>query len=65
MSAQWLKAQKSLAGNRLTLAVALGTLSGWLLILQAGCLAQTLSGVIFDQRSLAEVMPWFWALLCC
>ncbi|MEJ2453355.1 MAG: thiol reductant ABC exporter subunit CydD [Candidatus Thiodiazotropha sp.] len=63
MSAQWLKAQKHLAGNRLKQAVALGTLSGWLLILQAGCLAQAVSGVIFDQRSLSEVMPWLWGLL--
>jgi ATP-binding cassette subfamily C protein CydD len=63
MALSWLKAQSPLAGNRLRLAVALGTLSGWLLILQAGCLAQAVSGVIFDKRSLAEVMPWFWALL--
>ncbi len=62
-SSIWLKAQKPLAGNRLRLAVALGTLSGWLLILQAGCLAQAVSGVIFDQRSLSEVMPWLWGLL--
>jgi ATP-binding cassette subfamily C protein CydD len=59
----WLKAQKPLAGNRLNLAVALGTLSGWLLILQAGCLAQAVSGVIFEQRSLVQVLPWLWALL--
>ncbi len=63
MPAQWLKAQKPLAGNRLKLAVALGTLSGWLLILQAGCLAQAVSSVIFDQRSLGQVMPWLWGLL--
>jgi ATP-binding cassette subfamily C protein CydD len=63
MPAAWLKAQKSLAGNRLKLAVAFGTLSGWLLILQAGCLAQAVSGVIFEERTLAEVMPWLWALL--
>ncbi len=63
MPAQWLKAQKPLAGNKLKLAVGLGTLSGWLLILQAGCLAQVVSGVIFDQRSLGDVMPWLWALL--
>jgi ATP-binding cassette, subfamily C, bacterial CydD len=63
MPAQWLKAQKPLTGNRLRLAVAFGTLSGWLLILQAGCLAQAVSGVIFDQRTLGDVMPWMWALL--
>lgn len=63
MSAHWLKAQKPLAGNRLKLAVALGTLSGWLLILQAWCLAQAVSGVIFLERDLQEVMPWLWGLL--
>jgi ATP-binding cassette subfamily C protein CydD len=63
LPSSWLKAQKPLAGNRLRLAVALGTLSGWLLILQAICLAQTVSGVIFDQLSLTEVMPWLWAML--
>jgi ATP-binding cassette subfamily C protein CydD len=63
MSVQWLKAQKSLAGNKLKLTVLLGTLSGWLLILQAWCLAQAVSRVIFDQHSLGEVMPWLWFLL--
>ncbi|MET0090036.1 MAG: thiol reductant ABC exporter subunit CydD [Candidatus Thiodiazotropha sp.] len=62
-SSDWLKAQKSLAGNKLRQAVAFGLLSGWLLILQAGCLAQAVSGVIFEQRSLGDVMPWLWALL--
>jgi ATP-binding cassette subfamily C protein CydD len=59
----WLKAQKSLAGNKLKQTVLLGTLSGWLLILQAWCLAQAVSRVIFDQHSLNEVMPWLWGLL--
>ncbi|MET0052748.1 MAG: ABC transporter transmembrane domain-containing protein [Candidatus Thiodiazotropha sp.] len=62
-SSDWLKAQKPLAGNKLRQAVAFGLLSGWLLILQAGCLAQAVSGVIFQQRSLGDVMPWLWALL--
>lgn len=63
MPTQWLKAQKPLAGSRLKQAVALGTLSGWLLILQAGCLAKAVSGVVFDQRTLGDVMPWMWGLL--
>lgn len=63
MSAGWLKAQQPLAGNRLRVAVACATLSGWLLIAQAGCLAQAVSGVIFEQQTLSEVMPWLWALL--
>ncbi len=63
LPADWLKAQKPLAGNRLKLAVVFGLFSGWLLILQAGCLAKAVSGVIFDQRTLHDVMPWLWALL--
>jgi ATP-binding cassette subfamily C protein CydD len=63
MLPHWLKAQKSFAGHRLKLAVALGTLSGWLLILQAWCLAQAVSGVIFLEQNLNEVMPWLWGLL--
>ncbi len=63
MSAHWLKAQQSHAGNKLRLAVGLGTLSGWLLILQAGCLARVVSGVIFDRQDLGDAMPWLWALL--
>ncbi|PVV10596.1 MAG: thiol reductant ABC exporter subunit CydD [gamma proteobacterium symbiont of Ctena orbiculata] len=63
MSALWLKAHKPLAGNRLRLAVALGTLSGWLLILQAWCLAQVVSGVIFLEHNLLQVMPWLWGML--
>jgi ATP-binding cassette subfamily C protein CydD len=59
----WLKAQKPLAGNRLKRAVILGTLSGWLLILQAWCLAKAVSGVVFEQHSLSEMMPWLWVLL--
>ena len=62
-ASDWLKSQKPLAGNRLRLAVALGTLSGWLLILQAICLAQAVSGVIFEERTLSEVMPWLWIML--
>jgi ATP-binding cassette subfamily C protein CydD len=63
MSPHWLKAQKSFAGHRLKLAVVLGTLSGWFLILQAWCLAQAVSGVIFLEQELHEVMPWLWGLL--
>ncbi|MET0066425.1 MAG: thiol reductant ABC exporter subunit CydD [Candidatus Thiodiazotropha sp.] len=62
-TADWLKAQKSLAGDKLRQAVVFGLLSGWLLILQAGCLAQAVSGVIFEQQTLSDVMPWLWALL--
>jgi ATP-binding cassette subfamily C protein CydD len=63
MTARWLKAQKPLAGNRLKLAVFFGLLSGWLLILQAWCLAQAVSGVILHEQLLSEVMPWLWATL--
>ncbi|MEJ2424884.1 MAG: thiol reductant ABC exporter subunit CydD [Candidatus Thiodiazotropha sp.] len=59
----WLKTHKPLAGNRLKLAVVFGMFSGWLLILQAGCLAQAISGVIFEHHTLHDVMPWLWTLL--
>jgi ATP-binding cassette, subfamily C, bacterial CydD len=63
MASRWLKEQKPLAGNKLTQAVALGILSGWLLIAQAACLAQAVAGAIFEQQTLSEVMPWLWTLL--
>jgi ATP-binding cassette, subfamily C, bacterial CydD len=63
MPANWLKAQRPLTGGYLKLAIGLGLLSGWLLILQAWALARVVSGVIFDDRSLADIMPWMWGLL--
>jgi ATP-binding cassette, subfamily C, bacterial CydD len=63
MPTKWLKTQKPLAGGYLKLAVGLGLLSGWLLILQSWCLAHVVSGVIFDEATLREAMPWLWSLL--
>ena len=62
-SAEFLKSQKSLAGRYLSLAVAVGALGGFLLILQAWCLARVVDGVVFQQQKLPEVMPWLWAML--
>ena len=60
---QFLKSQKSKAGYFLTLSVGIGTASGFLLILQAWCLAQVVDGVVFQQHSLIDVMHWLWAML--
>jgi len=62
MPSHWLKAQKSLSGHHLQLAVALGTLSGWLLMPQAWCLAKVLSGTILERQPPADLMPWMLAL---
>lgn len=59
----FLKSQKTHAGRYLSLAVGIGALAGFLLILQAWCLAEVVSGVIFAQQGLTELMPWLWAML--
>ena len=59
----WLKEQKNLSGNALILAAGLGTLSGWLVILQAWMLAKVVSGVIIEQLGLNDLMPWLWSML--
>ncbi len=59
----FLKSQKPLAGHTLAMAVGIGTLSGFLLIVQAWCLAQVVNGVIFEAQTLPDVMPWLWAML--
>lgn len=60
---RWLKSHKHLSGHYLTLAVALGTLSGYLLILQAWLLAQVISRVVFAHQALADVMHLMWGML--
>lgn len=59
----FLKAQKRQSNTLLTWTVALGTFGGCLLIAQAWCLAQVVDGVVFGGQSLADVMPWLWAML--
>jgi ATP-binding cassette, subfamily C, bacterial CydD len=61
--ANWLKQWKQLAGNALLLAAGLGTLSGWLVILQAWMLAKVVSGVIIEQQNLSDLMPWLYSML--
>ncbi len=45
------------------MAVGIGTLAGFLLILQAWCLTEVINGVIFLQHGLNQLMPWLWAML--
>jgi len=44
-------------------AVALGTGSGLLLLVQAWLLASVVNAVVFGQQALSAVLPWLWALL--
>lgn len=58
----WLQDKKALAGYALSLAVGLGLLSGFLLIVQAWFLARIVCAVVIDHKDLSFVMPWLWAL---
>ena len=61
--AVWLKTQKTRTGRWLSLAVGLGVLGGFLLIVQAWLLARVIDSVIFSQASLEQVQPWLWPML--
>jgi ATP-binding cassette subfamily C protein CydD len=58
-----LKSWKTHSGFWLKAAVALGLLSGLLLIGQAWLLAKTVNAVVFNHAILPEVMPWLWGML--
>jgi ATP-binding cassette subfamily C protein CydD len=58
----WLRGQARLARRPISLAVALGVLSGLLLIPQAWYLAHAVNAVVLQHASLAEVLPWLWPL---
>ncbi|MGD8932765.1 MAG: thiol reductant ABC exporter subunit CydD, partial [Chromatiales bacterium] len=60
---EFLRFSKHHAGHALSLAVGIGTLAGFLLILQAWCLAEIIDGVIFEKQEVKQLLPWFWALL--
>lgn len=60
---RWLKQQKPLAGRYLSVATGLGVLAGFLLILQAWCLARVVNGVVFAGQTLDQLLPWLWAML--
>jgi len=60
---QWLGRTARLTRLPLTLATALGLLSGWALIGQAWLLARVVNGIIFRHAELATVWPWLWTLL--
>ncbi|TCT20737.1 thiol reductant ABC exporter subunit CydD [Thiobaca trueperi] len=59
----WLKAQRPLAGNALSLTLSLNTANGLLAIVQAWCLAVILNAAIFEDAGLTTIQPWLWALL--
>ncbi len=59
----FLKSQKDLSRHSIHLAVGLGLMSGFLLILQAYYLAHIINAVVFDHASLKEVQSWLWPML--
>ncbi|MEZ5453704.1 MAG: thiol reductant ABC exporter subunit CydD [Thiothrix sp.] len=54
---------KAHSGFWLKAAVAIGLVSGLLLIAQAWLLATTINAVVFNKAVLADVMPWLWGML--
>lgn len=59
----FLNNQKHHSGKLLSLAIALGSFSGLMVIGQAWCLAQVVNKVIFEHQSLQEVLPWMGLML--
>lgn len=57
-----LKSLKPNAGNHLRNAVILGSLAGWVIIIQAWVLANVINGVIFDHQTLPQLWPFMLAL---
>lgn len=58
-----LKGWKTHAGFWLKAAVTIGLSAGLLLIMQAWLMASTVNAVVFQQATLADVMPWLWGML--
>jgi ATP-binding cassette subfamily C protein CydD len=63
MIKKFLNEQKTLTAHWLQIAIGLGLLSGFLLILQAWFLANIVNGVIFEKLQLNDVQHWLWLLL--
>ncbi len=59
---KFLASQKNLIARWLQVSIALGLLSGFLLIAQAWFLANAINDVIFEKQSLFAVQHWLWAL---
>jgi ATP-binding cassette subfamily C protein CydD len=62
-TAQFLKSQKKHSGRLLSMAVAMGSAGGLLVIAQAWCLANLVNEVVFRDQTLAQIMPWLWGML--
>ena len=62
-ASQWLRKRNNPARRPLALTIALGELSGILLILQTALLVQIGNGVIFRSSGLSSLLPFFAALL--
>jgi ATP-binding cassette subfamily C protein CydD len=61
-TANWLRSRARVARRPISLAVALGVLSGFLLIPQAWCLAHAVNAVVLQHAPLAQILPWLWPL---
>jgi len=61
-SIQFLRSYKHQVRRFISLSVALGSLNGMLLIVQAWCLAHVIDAAIFRQQGLADVLPWLLAI---
>ena len=58
----WLRSRARVARRPISLAVALGVLSGFLLLPQAWCLAHAVNAVVLQHAPLAQILPWLWPL---
>lgn len=59
----WLRRTARFTRRSLTMAMALGLVSGLALIGQAWLLARVVNGVIFEHYDLPKIWPWLWTLL--
>ena len=59
----FLKDQKKRTASTIHLAVGLGLLAGFLLIIQAYYLAQIINTVVFEKATLTDIFPWLWPML--
>ncbi len=60
---RWLKQQKNKSNGLLARAIAFGSLNGLLMIGQMALLATMINKAIFEQQTLAELIPWFGYLI--
>ncbi len=60
---EFLGQQQARVRKPVSLAIALGSFSGLLIIAETWCLANVVNAAMIEQQALAELMPWLWAML--